>query len=222
MEESLRQLPRLNRLFSRFFAVWCPLAALAGFGCSSNQGDLRLESMDQRHVFSQKFEREYFTRNESGDADIVLVQDNIRPVASDDSKPQPPDACVMPRELVHIRVFWTPMGGVKPDHPANTNASIHWCFICDNHGQAGVIEYSGSGLVIASESSDSVNVEVRKAWMKEGCQHGAMTDPLGPSILQGSFKAVRNNSEVKSVIAQIKSAAANTDEAQASSVSPIN
>jgi hypothetical protein len=58
--------------------------------------------------------------------------------------------------------------------------------------------------------------------MKERCERGQLIDPLGPSILSGSFKAAHDDSQVKSVIAQIKSAATNNAEAQANSVSPVN
>jgi hypothetical protein len=208
----LRRLPETLLLLMAAFVA----------GCSTQAGNLRLVSLDQKREFSQKFTQAYITRNESGDADIVLVQDNIHPSDQDPSKPQHPDACVMPRELVHIRVFWTPMSGVKPDHPANTNSSIHWCFICDNTNQAGVVEYSGSGLVEVSESSGGAKITIRKAWMKVGCQRGEMIDPLGPSILNGSFQAVHDDARVKSIIAQIKSAANNTAEAQANSASPVN
>ena len=206
----------------RILGFLVPLFVALAAGCSSNSGNLRLVSMDQKHAFSQKFSQAYITRNESGDADIVLVEDNIRPSDQDPAKPQHPDACVLPRELVHVRVFWTPMSGVKADHPANTNASIHWCFICDNPNQAGVVEYCGSGLVEVSESSSGAEITIRKAWMKEGCQRGQMIDPLGPSILSGSFQATRDDAQVKSVIAQIKSAATNNAEAQANTVSPMN
>jgi uncharacterized protein YcfL len=199
-----------------------PLAAILAAGCSSHEGNLRLVSLDQKHSFSQTFSQAYISRNESGDADIVLVQDSVQPVHHDSSKPQPPDASVMPRELVHIRVFWTPMNGVKADHPANTNASIHWCFVCDNSNQVGTVEYCGSGLVVVNNSSSGATITVRKAWMKERCQHGQLTDPIGPSLLYGSFRATRDDAQVKSIIAQIKSAANNTDEAQASTVSPVN
>jgi hypothetical protein len=170
--------------------------------------------MDEKHRFSQKFDQAYIARNESGDADIVLVQEEVRPRHPDPTKPLVPDPSVMPRELVHIRVFWKPMNGVKPDHPANTNASIHWCFICQGNDGAGVIEYTGSGLVEVSETSTGATVTVRKAWMKEECESGELRDPIGPSILQGSFHATRDSDQVRKVIAQIK-AAGTTAEAQA-------
>lgn len=207
---------------ARLLGCLLPIAAALAGGCSSPAGNLRLVSLDQKHELSQQFTQAYITRNESGDADIVLIQDNIHPSAQDPTKPQRPDPSVMPRELVHIRVFWTPMSGVKPDHPANTNASIHWCFIGENANQPGVLEYSGSGLVEVNDSTNAATITIRKAWMKEGCQHGQMVDPLGPSILDGSFRAAHDDSQVKDVIAQIKSAATNTAEAQANTLSPVN
>ena len=219
MEDSKLQPASPARFLRRLAGYLLPLVAAA---CSTQAGNLHLVSLDQKHEFSQKFTQAYITRNESGDADIVLVQDNIQPSHQDPSRPQHPDACVMPRELVHIRVFWTPMSGVKADHPANTNASIHWCFICDNTNQAGVVEYCGSGLVELNDSPNGATITIRKAWMKIGCQRGEMIDPLGPSILNGTFRAVHNDAQVKSIVAQIKSAATNTAEAQANTVSPVN
>ncbi|MGD0389964.1 MAG: hypothetical protein ABSC42_13530 [Tepidisphaeraceae bacterium] len=194
------------------------LAAVVAGGCSSNQGNLRLLSVDQKHEFSQAFTRAYLDRNDAGDADIVLVQDNIEPARQDPS--QHLDGWVMPRQLVHIRVFWTPMSGVKADHPANTNASIHWCFICDDANRPGLVEYCGSGLVELDDSSTGASVRIRKAWMKEGCRRGEMVDPLGPSILQGSFHAEHDPAQVRAIMAQIKAAAGGNTDAQVNAVNP--
>lgn len=178
-------------------------------GCSSDQGTLHLASQDGRHELIQKFSQAYVARNDAGDADIVLVQDGIQPSR--------PDRGVMPRQLIHIRVFWTPMSGVKPDHPANTNAAINWCLVCDNAHRPGVMEYRGSGLVEVEDSSDGAQVTIRKAWMKAGCQHGQLVDPLGPSILHGSFRATNDADQVKAIIAEIKAAAGPNSPAQARS-----
>jgi hypothetical protein len=193
-----------------------PIIALLLSACSSDQGRLNLVSADEKHRFSQQFTQAYIARNETGDADIVLVQEDVQPRHPDPTEPLSPDPNVMPRELVHIRVFWKPMNGVKPDHPANTNASIHWCFVCQRDAQAGVIEYTGSGLVEVSENSMGATVTIRKAWMKEECECGELVDPLGPSILEGTFHATHDPEKVKEVIAQIKTAGT-TAEAQAGS-----
>jgi uncharacterized protein YcfL len=180
------------------------LGLLIMAGCSSDQGNLRLTSMDQKHEFCQKFTSAYVERNESGDADIVLVQD------------------AAPRQLVHIRVFWFPMAGVKAEHPINANASISWCFLSQNCPQQGVVEYSGSGLVELDDVSDGATVTIRKAWMKEQCCHGMLVDPLGPSILQGTFHAVYDSGQVKQIMTEMKAASNISTEAQAPAESPVN
>jgi hypothetical protein len=182
-------------------------------GCSSDEGTLRLASTDGQREFSQNFTQAYIARNQAGDADVVLVQDEIQPSHADPNKPLAPDRWRMPRQLVHIRIFWMPMSGVKPDHPANTNASIHWCLLSNDTDGSGVVEYQGSGLVELDNSSDGAMVTIRKAWMKVGRQHGQLVDPIGPSILQGSFHAAENTPEVRAIIAEIK-AAGSSDQAK--------
>ncbi len=101
------------------------------------------------------------------------------------------------------------MSGVKPDHPANTNASIHWCLLSNDTDGSGFVEYKGSGLVELDDSSNGATVTIRKAWMKVGRQHGQLVDPIGPSILQGTFHAVGDKVAVKEIIAEIKAAGSN-------------
>lgn len=205
-----------HRHFWRLTVVLPVLLAISGYigGCSSDEGTLHLASMDGQREFSQSFTQAYIARNQAGDADVVLVQDEIQPSHADPTKPLVPDRWRMPRQLVHIRIFWMPMSGVKPDHPANTNASIHWCLVCNDSREAGVVEYQGSGLVELNDSADGATVTIRKAWMKVGRQRGQLVDPLGPSILQGSFHAIGDAAEVKAIIAEIK-AAGSSDQAQA-------
>ena len=206
----------------RFFlrSILPILAVAIVGGCSSNQGCLHLLSLDQKREFSQTFTRAYLDHDDAGDADIVLVQDNVEPACQNPS--QRFDGWVMPRQLVHIRVFWTPISSVKADHPANTNASIRWCFICDDANRAGVVEYCGSGLVELDDSSSGASVTIRKAWMKEGCRRGQMVDPLGPSILQGSFHAQHDPAQVRVIMAQIKAAARGNADAQVNAVNAVN
>jgi hypothetical protein len=199
-----RQIWRLTILLP----VLLIISAYVG-GCSSDEGTLHLASLDGQREFTQTFSRAYMARDQAGDADVVLVQDQIQPSHADPTKPLAPDRWRMPRQLVHIRIFWMPMSGVKPDHPANTNASIHWCLLSNDTDGSGVVEYQGSGLVELDNSSDGALVTIRKAWMKVGRQHGQLVDPIGPSILQGSIHAVGNPAEVKAIIAEIKAAGSN-------------
>jgi hypothetical protein len=162
-------------------------------------------SLDHRHRFSQSFEHAYISRDPTGDADVILVRDGADPRHDDPDKPLSPDAYLIPRQLVHIRIFWLPLTG-KADHPASTNASIHWCLIGNTPEQPSLVEYAGCGLVIIDQTRNGADVSVRKAWMKPLTQRGGMSDPLGPSMLDGSFRAVNDSVQIKSLLAEIKQA----------------
>ena len=180
------------------------LAMVALVGCSSDEGDLHLLSSDQKHEFTQNFTQAYVAYNESGDSDIALVSDSE------------------PRQLVHIRIFWSPMAGLKADRPSNANAAVSWCFVCNRAAEPGVVEYSGPGLVEVKDAAGGAEVRIRKAWMKKQCCHGMLVDPLGPSIMQGDFHAVYDSGRVQAIIAQIKAASNINAEAQAPAESREN
>jgi hypothetical protein len=173
--------------------------------CSSSQGSLRMVSVDNRHRFSQSFSHAYISRDPTGDADVVLVRDGADPRHDDPNKPLSPDAYLIPRQLVHIRIFWLPLTG-KADHPANTNASIRWCLIGNTPEQPSLVVYTGCGLVMIDDTRNGAFVSVRKAWMKPATQRGGMSDPLGPSMLDGSFHALNDPAQVQSLLAQMKQA----------------
>jgi hypothetical protein len=211
----LNRFRRILKTTLRFF----PLSVVALAACSSDQGQLSMISSDQHRAFSQLFTRAYIDHGPTGDADIVLVQDSMQPRTQDPTQPMQPDSFDRPRQLVHIRVFWTPMAGVKPDHPANTNASIHWTLVCD-HSDGGVIDYSGSGLVELDESKTGASIVIRRAWMKPDHKSGDMVDPLGAADLHGSITAVKDPEKVQAVMAEIKAANATIPaEAQAAASS---
>jgi hypothetical protein len=169
-------------------------------------------SLDNRHRFSQTFPHAFISRDPTGDADVFLVRDGADPRNQDPNKPLSPDAYLIPRQLVHIRIFWLPLTG-KADHPASTNASIRWCLIGNTPEQPSMIEYTGSGLVVIDDTRNGADVSVRKAWMKPASQRGAMSDPLGPSMLDGSFHAINDPVQVRALLAQMKLATRPVQEA---------
>jgi hypothetical protein len=168
-------------------------------------------SMDNRRRFSQTFEQAYISRDPTGDADVVLVRDGADPRCDNPNKPLAPDVCLTPRQLVHIRIYWLPLTG-KADHPADTNASIRWCLLGNTPDQASMVEYCGSGLVVIDNTRKGAVVSVNKAWMKPASHRGAMFDPLGPSMLDGSIHAVNDPAEVDALLAQMKLATAPVQE----------
>jgi hypothetical protein len=169
-------------------------------------------SLDNRRRFSQTFEQAYISRDPTGDADVILVRDGVDPRKEDPGKPLAPDAYVMPRQLVHIRIFWLPLAG-KADHPASTNASLRWCLIGNTPEQPSLVEYAGCGLVDIDDTRHGAVITVRKAWMKPVSHCGVMADPLGPSMLDGDFRAVDDPAQVQALLAQMKLATAPVREA---------
>jgi hypothetical protein len=210
----------------RLFAI-CLFTVATLSGCAS-RGSLQMVSLDHHHNFSQSFSRAYISHDATGDSDIVLVRDEAEIRHDDPRKPLTPDPDVIPRQIVHIRVYWTALSG-KADHPASTNASVRWCLLGDGSGTMGALQYCGSGLVLISDSGDSATVTIRQAWMKLASHRGDMVDPIGPSMLNGSFRALNDPERVKSLLAEIKlatqpaldaQAAANAQDPQHLSVNP--
>ncbi len=187
------------------FVLLC--ASALCFGCASeNQGDLHLVSFTNNQVFSQTFDQAYVTHTDTGDVDIVMVNDGMASVRSDDpSKPLTPQAADAPRQYVHIRVFWKALAH-RADHPANTNASIQWCLLGDGPNEGSLLEYDGSGLVMLDDMGDTTNVTICSAWMKAQTQRGDMVDPLGPSDLNGKVQAINDPTRADQLIAEMKTA----------------
>jgi len=176
-------------------------------------------SMDHRRGFSQTFEQAYISRDPTGDADVVLVRDGADPRHDNPNKPLSPDVCLTPRQLVHIRIYWLPLTG-KADHPAATNASIRWCLLGNTPNQASMVEYTGSGLVVIDNTRNGAVVSVNKAWMKPCSHRGAMSDPLGPSMLDGSIHAVNDPAQVDALLMQMKLATSAAQEASTPAAGP--
>ncbi|MGA3068136.1 MAG: hypothetical protein ABSF29_14930 [Tepidisphaeraceae bacterium] len=196
--------PTISRSIVSLIFVSC---AVCGGCASENQGRLDLISFDRQHEFGQTFSQAYIARNDMGDMDIMLVTDGVDVAGNaDPSKPLSPDAVDVPRQYVHIRVFWKPLTH-RADHPAATNASVQWCLIGNGVNEGSILQYDGSGLVILDDSGGVTNVDIRSAWMKALAQRGTMVDPLGPCDLNGKVVAINDPDRVTALLAEMKSAA---------------
>ena len=194
----------MNRFHSPRIVV-CLLGALLALplcACSTEHASLCMTSLDEKHDFTQVFDKAYFRRDAMGDSDLVLVQSN----ASTGSVA--PDGAPAPRQIVHIRIFWKPLFGTKADHPASTNASVRWCLLGAGPDAGDFLEYGGSGLVVLDSGNDTATATIRTAWMKTVAARGNMVDPLGPSMLSGQVKAVNDPARVDALLAELKSASA--------------
>jgi hypothetical protein len=197
----------METLFRRPLAAILLLCSALCVGCASDdRGTLQLSSFSNNQVFSQKFSQAYICHSDTGDVDVMLVNDGLDAVRSQDpSKPLTPETIAAPRQYVHIRIFWKPLAH-RADHPANTNAAIQWCLLGDGPNQGSLLEYDGSGLVMVDDYGDTATIHIHGAWMKPRVQRGDMIDPLGPSNLEGKVDAIFDSGRVDQLFAEMKSA----------------
>ena len=184
--------------------IFSALISLMAAGCASHDSSLSLISNDNRHDFTQHFNHTYISKDDDGDTDVVAEWDGFVPHESDPYRPISPVPTATPRQIVHIRIFWTPLSGMRADHPANTNASLHWYILGDASDHPGMIEYSGSGVVFIDTHSHAATLDIAKAWMKVVAQQGEMLDPLGPSTLSGSMYALDDPEQAADLLSEIK------------------
>jgi hypothetical protein len=177
-------------------------------GCSSGPAWLTFRSAHAERQYSQRFSRAYFTRTADGEYDVVLVEDGIVPsTPAKRAGPITASAMAPLSQMVHLRVLWRPLKGVKPDHPSATNAVIDWYVRSNDSGdtEGDYLHYRGAGFVTVDESHDRAGFAIRSARVELSDSSGRMQDPLGESVLTGSFVATRNAGLVGSTLASIRS-----------------
>jgi hypothetical protein len=196
------------------------MGALMLSGCAATTQTLTLTSSDHRRDFTQNFSHAYAALDASGDYDVVLVHDaNADSTVFGDGPMKP--ASVIPRQVVHIRVFWLAERGTKMDHPVASNASIRWYIFGDRPDEANsLLEYSGGALVVVSDDGKTATVIVRGADLKPVARRGAMNDPLGPSTVSGTFTATLDRKSVQDALDEIKAADASGGIESVGSVKP--
>ena len=184
------------------------ILALGACGCSSGRGgEIRLESTDRSQAFSQKFNYAFFAVNESGDFDIVMV-DNA---SAWQFKKPPRKGAIKPQELtpvrqaLQIRSNWKQRVGTKRT-PASTNASITW-YILGESGENDIIVYKGPAnvMVYGDPTDSSCSVEIREGTLTPEIVSGGMRDPIGSASIRGKCEASRRDSQVKDILADMES-----------------
>ena len=175
-------------------------------GCAAPSNDLTLSSTETQRDFTQTFPKAFATTNSNGDYDVVMVRDANADAVADTGGPVRPGP-LTPRQVVHVRVFWNPVQGTRADHPAATNAAIHWYLFCDRPNECPrCVEYSGSGLVWVSGDDQTATVTIKGAFMKPVHCDRSMADPMGPSSLSGTVTAQVDRKQVNQLLAEVKSA----------------
>ena len=198
-------------------AVIC--AMLVG-GCAL-KGDksprLQLRSMRTKQVYAQQFDRAYYSSRGTGEYEIVLIDDDdddddggatsAKSKAAKSGEPLPPSQAAPLRQVVHVRVHWRPLRGTKPDHPSATNAVIDW-YVTAPSGDVPQandrLHYQGAAFVELGTNGQVAKVTISKAQMSLVEVVGSLHDPVGRSVLSGSFAAMRNDAMVVAATAPLR------------------
>ena len=195
--------------------------AVAILGGCASPAKLSLQSRATANTFAQRFSQAYVDRSDSGDYDIVLVEDGSTSAQEKAGAPLMPIATAPLRQIVHVRVFWKPVRGQATADPEVTNAAMHWYFLSSSPDAArDLLLYNGAGFVSVHPKGSSVRVEIRSGRMTPAIQRGTLGDPLGPSDLRGSFTAQINRGRVRALLTELRAATTPSDPNNAAASSP--
>ena len=180
---------------------------LAGAGCASPSTSLTVTSLEKGQTYRQGFSQAYASRNAHGDMEVVAACGT--PTASGAMHPDL-------KQVMHIRVLWSPGPGLRTDQPAATNAAITW-YVFTNGVRQDMVEYTGTGLVDLDRDGDTTTVEIRNASLRPALTSGALRDPLGPSRFEGTVVARTDKRKVEEILTGVKAtlAAAKLGQARA-------
>lgn len=170
------------------------LLPLGSAGCAAERPRLTLTSLSNHQSYEQRFTSAYAARTPEG-VDVVL--------ASDESAGGKGDAANL-RQIMHVRVLWSPDRAVKVDGPASTNASIHWYVFAGGGGRTDWVEYTGTGLVTLDPDGDTTKVVVRNAALAPVGQPNGLHDPVGSTRFEGKVVARVNGRRVADLLAEAR------------------
>jgi hypothetical protein len=178
------------------------LLPLAGIGCAAEKPTLTLTCQQKGNVYEQRFAHAYTGRCPRG-VDVVLASDlptssgdvvGARPAAASSSEAEGL------RQIMHIRVLWSPDHAVKLDAPAATNASIRW-FVFRG---ADLVEYAGTGFVSLDPDDETTKVTIRNASLAPVAKQGALQDPIGLARFEGKLVAKNDRKRVDDLLSEMK------------------
>ena len=174
-----------------------------GAGCSSHGGSLQVQPQDGRPAVVQEFNQAYIGLGQSGDYEIVLLDNaadwNVR--APRKGKPIQPASLEPVRQVMHIRMFWRPISGTT-NNPAAINSSIEW-HVFGSEESDDVIVYEGAGYVVVDGSGPRMTVDIRDGQLAPKSQSGRLQDPIGRAHISGEFSAIHNEGHVQDTVAEL-------------------
>lgn len=204
----------------RFLTVCGLLVALNGAaGCATGKpaATLRLTSGDDGRQFEQTFRAARFSRGNSGDVDIILVDqtEGLSRTLTGRDKPLETTASAPLTHLMHIRVLWRPTRAIRAGAPSASNATIQWTALSRDGGR---LDYTGTGFVRLSGDGESIRVYLNRARLAPTHREGDLDDPIGPVTLDATFRASREDATVATALTMIRHRA---DPAQDAGASPL-
>ena len=169
-------------------------------GCASDDGmaHLNVQKLSNDEQFTTSFERALFTESPGGTTDLVLLTGDANPAI--DGAVAGGAAC---RQVVHVRVLWTPTRTIRVDSPSSGNAMIDWVVSADDKNK---VTYTGSCWARVSVDGDEASVDLRGATINVRQITGTMTDPLQRATLAGKFTAKRSDAVVRAYIDEMNAA----------------
>lgn len=179
------------------------LLPLGGVGCAAEKPTLTLTCQQKGRVYEQQFAHAYTGRCPRG-VDVVLASD--LPASAGDAAGQRTGTAAAAasdglREIMHIRVLWSPDHAVKLDAPAATNASIRWFVFRGDD----LVEYAGTGFVSLDPDDDTTKVTIRNASLAPVAKQGSLQDPIGAARFEGKLIAKNDRRRVDDLLAEMKS-----------------
>lgn len=198
-------LQRLNRPILRLAAL--VILCIGTAGCllpGEGSRTLRFRP-DNRHVdYEYEFSQAYAAPSPEGGYDLVMLN-GYTPVSSGYGKRVNPTVAKPISQVVHLHVAWRPARGSKNDYPAATNSSVQWHVFHRESGAAtGRVSYGGTGYAAVELGETTSLFQFRDIRIHPGETVGNVHDPIGPSQVFGSVRAINDASTVRDVLAKLE------------------
>jgi hypothetical protein len=195
----------MRRAFFLFVAVGMLLAA---GGCATGRGgNIRLESADRSAVFASDFANAFFAVSKEGAFDILMVDND----SAWQFKKAAKKGAIQPIEITPVRQAllihsnWSHKVGSKPS-AASANASLAW-YILGENGDHDLLLYQGVAHVEIGGDANSrdCSVVIRDGTLEASLVAGSMQDPVGFSTVTGHCRAVRQEGQLRDILADMDS-----------------
>jgi hypothetical protein len=187
-----------------------PLAGCSLVGGGGGAASEVTFTQPSRNRLYESFPGAYITSNRDGEYDIVLVNDTLRASAGESrKKPLQPVNQPPLQQAIHIHVFWRPVSGAMVKESSITNAIVHWyVFSGEASRNNDMLHYEGAAFVTLSAGDQTAKIEIGDGHIAPRQSKGDLKDPVGPSKITGTIRAVRNDARVRELLAGIQSKAA--------------